>query len=112
MDHTFSIGGGHAVENRRRPTSNSSIARGLGGRSGFSGDARDDLPPQAASRAERVAAVRNWHDAINHFEDYEDENRFRLGRLLPSAELLIAAGIVLFFLGSYAALMAFFALTR
>lgn len=101
------------MENRRRPTSNTGIARGLGGRSGFSGDsAREDRPPEATSKAERVAAVRNWHDAINHFEDYEDQDRFRFGQLLPSTEILIAAGVVLVVFGSYAALMVFFALTR
>ncbi len=56
--------------------------------------------------------MRNWHDAINHFEDYEDQNRFRLNRLLPSYELLIAIGIVLVFVGGYAAFIAFLALTR
>ncbi len=100
------------MENRRRPTSNSSIARGLGGRSGFSEDERDDIPRAATSKAERVAAVRNWHDAINHFEDYEDHNRLRLGRLLPSAELLVAAAVVLIFCGGYAGLIAYLALTR
>ena len=101
------------MENRRRPTSNSGIARGLGGRSGFSGDESGGETPQATtSKAERVASVRNWPDAINHFEDYEDENRFRVNRLLPSYELLIAIGIVLVFVGGYAAFLAFLALTR
>lgn len=101
------------MEDRRRPTSNSGIARGLGGRSGFSGaEGPRDLPPEATSKAERVAAVRNWHDAINHFEDYEDRSRVRLGHLLPSSELLIAGAIVLVFLGGFAGFIAFLALTR
>lgn len=101
------------MENRRRPTSNSTIARGLGGRSGFSGAQRDsDVPTGATSKAERVAAVRNWHDAINHFEDYEDQDRFRMGRLLPTSETLIALCCVLVFVGGFATLIAFLALTR
>ena len=101
------------MEHRARPTSNSSIARGLGGRNGFDGSqSRSEVPEPATSKAERVAAVRNWHDAINHFEDYEDQNRFHLNRLLPSSELLIAAGLVLVFVGGYAAFIAFLALTR
>jgi hypothetical protein len=101
------------VEKRARPTSNSAIAQGLGGRSGFSGsDANGEAPEPATSKAERVASVRNWHDAINHFEDYEDQNRLRLNRLLPSYELLVAIGIVLVFVGGYAAFIAFLALTR
>jgi hypothetical protein len=101
------------VEKRARPTSNSAIARGLGGRSGFSADhSTGETPEQATSKAERVAAVRNWHDAINHFEDYEDQDRFRFGRLLPSYELLVAVGIALVFVGGYAAFIAFLALTR
>ena len=71
-----------------------------------------ETPAEPTSRAERVAAVRNWHDAINHFEDYEDQDRFRLGRLLPSHELLVAAAIALVFIGGYAAFIAFLALTR
>ena len=101
------------MENRRRPTSNSDIARGLGGRSGFSGsDASGEAPEPPTSKAERVASVRNWHDAINHFEDYEDQNRFRLNRLLPSYELLVAIAVVLVFVGGYTAFLAFLALTR
>ena len=46
------------------------------------------------SRWERSAARQYWDDASNHYEEYEDENRFRLGRLLPSYELLVAAAIV------------------
>ncbi|HEV2797742.1 MAG TPA: hypothetical protein VGV65_08990 [Nocardioides sp.] len=101
------------MESRRRPTSNSGIARGLGGRSGFSGsEPAGETPEPAPSKAERVAAVRNWHDAVNHFEDYEDQNRFRLGRLVPSYELVIATAIVLVFVGGYAGFIAFLALTR
>jgi hypothetical protein len=101
------------VENRRRPTSNSSIARGLGGRSGFSGDgAREDRPPEATSKAERVASVRNWHDAINHFEDYEDRDRFHINRLVPSLDMVVAVAIVLVFVGGFAALIAALAITR
>ena len=101
------------MEKRARPTSNSAIARGLGGRSGISADhSTGETTDLATSGAERVAAVRNWHDAINHFEDYEDQDRFRFGRLLPSCELLVAVGIVLVFVAGYAAFIAFLALTR
>mgnify|MGYP005990544869 CR=1 FL=1 len=101
------------MQSRRRTTSNSDIARGLGGRSGFSADARaSDRPPESLSKAERVAAVRNWHDAINHFEDYEDQDRFRIGRLVPASETVIAIAIVLVFVGGFAAGIAFLALTR
>ena len=48
----------------------------------------------------------------NHYEEYEDENHFRFGRLVPSAEILICAGIVLFFFGSFAAFIALLAMTR
>ncbi len=113
MDRGNTIGGGHAVQDRRRPTSNSDIARGLGGRSGFSSEEpHADRPAPATSKAERVAAVRNWHDAINHFEDYEDQNRFRMGRLVPTWETLIAVAVVLVFVGIYAGFIAFLALTR
>ena len=99
------------MKNRRRPTSNSDIARGLGGRNGFSADGRErDLPREATSKAERVAAVRNWHDAINHFEDYEDQDRLRVGRLVPTSETVIAIAIVLVFVGGFAAGIAFLAL--
>ena len=64
------------------------------------------------SRWERSAARQSWDDASNHYEEYEDENRFRVGRLLPSYELLVAIGIVLVFVGGYAAFIAFLALTR
>ena len=100
------------MENRRRPTSNSSIARGLGGRSGFAFDERRSARPVATSKAERVAAVHNWHDAINHFEDYENEDEVRIGRVLPSAELLVAVAIVLVFVGGYAGFIVVLALTR
>jgi hypothetical protein len=71
-----------------------------------------DRPPEATSRAERVAAVRNWHDDINHFEDYDDRSRVRLGHLRPSSELVIAGAIVLVFVSGFAGLIAFLALTR
>ncbi len=59
-----------------------------------------------------MAAVRNWHDAINHFEDYADEDRVRMNRFKPSVELVVAALVVLVFVGGYAAFIAVLALTR
>ena len=56
--------------------------------------------------------MRNWHDAINHFEDYEDQDRFRIGRLVPTSETLIALACIVVFVGGFAGLIAFLALTR
>jgi hypothetical protein len=69
-------------------------------------------PGEQMSRWERSAARLTWDESSNHYEDYEDHNRFRFGRLLPSHELLVAAAIVLVFFGSYAAFIAYLALTR
>ena len=97
-----------------RPTQQSAIGKAFGGRSGFVSDELDSRgrssPPM--SRWERSAARQSWDDASNHYEEYEDQNRFRLGRLLPSYELLLAAAIVLVFVGGFAAFIAVLALTR
>ncbi|RYB89674.1 hypothetical protein EUA06_13790 [Nocardioides glacieisoli] len=100
-----------------RPTQQSAIGKAFGGRSGFVSeelDRRDRSDPQgrSMSRWERSAARQSWDDASNHYEEYADENRFRVGRLLPSYELLVAIAIVLVFVGGYAAFIAFLALTR
>ena len=99
---------------RSRPTQHSTIARSFGGRSGFVSQELDSRgrPPEQMSRWERAAARLTWDEVANHYEDYEDENRFRVGRLLPSSELVIACAIVLVFFGGFAAFIAFLALTR
>lgn len=102
------------MAHRQRPTQQSAIAKSFGGRSGFvseeleGGDALGDN----MSRWERSAAWLTWRDSHNHYEEYVDDNRFRIHRLLPSTELLVAAAIVVFFFGSYAAFIAYLALSR
>ena len=99
---------------RRRLTQQSQIARSFGGRSGFVSDELDsrDRPQQPMSRWERASARLTWDESANHYEDYEDRNRFRLGWLRPTSELLVAGAIVLVFFGGYAAFIAYLALTR
>jgi hypothetical protein len=99
---------------RRRTTQQSAIARSFGGRSGFTSEelgSRDEAGEQM-SRGERSAAWLNWRDSHNHYEEYADDNRYRIHRLLPSFEIMVAIGIVLFFFGGYAAFIACLALTR
>ncbi len=98
----------------RRPTQQSSIGKAFGGRSGFVSEELDrrGRPGQDLSRWERSAARQSWDDASNHYEEYEDDNRFRAGWLLPSSELLVAALIVAVFVGGFAAFIAALALTR
>jgi hypothetical protein len=95
-------------------TQQKDIARAFGGRSGFVSEELDrgDEPPERMSRAERTLAWWQWSDSSNHYEDHADEDRMRLNRLVPSAELLIAFGCVLLFVGSYGAFIAYLALTR
>ena len=97
-----------------RPTQQSAIGKAFGGRSGFVSDELDGRgrPGQSMSRWERSAARQNWDDASNHYEEYEDENRMRFGRLVPSHELLVAAAIVAVFVGGFLAFIACLALTR
>ena len=99
---------------RARPTQHSTIARSFGGRSGFVSQELDnrDRPPTQMSRWERASARLTWDEVANHYEEYEDENHFRFDRLVPSAEMLICLGIVLFFFGGFAAFIAVLALTR
>ena len=73
---------------------------------------RGGKPAEVMSRGERSAARLLWIESHNHYEDYESDNRFRINRLLPSTELMVAAAIVVFFFGSYAAFIAYLALTR
>ena len=100
--------------NTARRTQQSVIGKAFGGRSGFVSDELDSrgrtTPPM--SRWERSAARRSWDDASNHYEDHEDENRLRAGRLLPSYEILIATAIVAVFVGGFAAFITALALTR
>jgi hypothetical protein len=99
---------------RQRTTQQSAIARSFGGRSGFVSEefgGRDEVGEQM-SRGERSAAWLNWRDSHNHYEEYADDNRFGINKLVPSWEITIAIGIVLFVFGSYAAFIAYLALTR
>ena len=102
------------MDQKARPTQQSAIGRAFGGRSGFVSDELDrrGRPSRPMSRWERSAARQSWDDAANHYEEYEDENRLRPGRLLPSHETLIAVAIVLVFVGGFAAFIAALALTR
>lgn len=99
---------------RRRTTQQSAIARSFGGRSGFSSEELKgpDKPGKEMSRWERSAAWLNWSDSHNHYEEYADDDHVRFGRLVPSTDVLVAVGIVLFVFGSYAAFIAVLALTR
>lgn len=99
---------------RTRTTQQKDIARAFGGRSGFASEQMDrgDQPPEQMSRAERTLAWWQWSDSSNHFEDYADDDRVRLNRLVPSAELLIAVAIVVVVVGGYAGFIAYLALTR
>ena len=102
------------MKGRARPTQHSTIARSFGGRSGFVSQELDagERPPEQMSRWERASARLTWDEVSNHYEEYEDENHVRFGRLLPSSELLICFGIVLFFFGGFATFIAILALTR
>ncbi|MDZ5662436.1 hypothetical protein SFC79_11740 [Nocardioides sp. S-58] len=46
------------------------------------------------------------------YEDHADDDHVPLFRLVPSAELLVAVACVLVFVGGFAALIAYLALTR
>ena len=102
------------MDNKARPTQQSAIGKAFGGRSGFVSEELDSRgrPSPPMSRWERSAARQSWDDASNHYEEYEDENRLRAGRLLPSYDILIAIAIVLVFVGGFAAFIAALALTR
>lgn len=64
------------------------------------------------SRAERTLARFQWIDSNNHFEDYTDDDHFQLNRLVPSLDMVVAIGIVVFFVGGYAGFIALLAVTR
>ena len=100
----------------RRTTQQSAIARSFGGRSGFVseelGSRQRDEPAGPMSRWERSAAFLSWSDSHNHYEEYADDDRVGVNRLLPSAELLVAVGIVAVFVGGFAGFIALLALTR
>ena len=69
-------------------------------------------PRRQMSRWERASARLTWDEAGNHYEDYADDDRVRLIRMLPSAELVLALACVLVFVGAFAGLIAYLALTR
>ena len=99
---------------RSRLTQQSDIARSFGGRSGFVSEELDrgGAEPEQMSRRERSAAWRLWSDSSNHYEEYADDDRVGVNRLLPSAELLVAVGIVAVFVGGFAGFIALLVLTR
>lgn len=102
------------MSRRQRPTQQSAIAKSFGGRSPFVSEELDgrDAPGEQMSRWERTSAWLTWSDSHNHYEEYADDNRFGINRLVPSTELLFAAAIVVVFFGGYAAFIAYLALTR
>ena len=102
------------MRNRRRPTQQTRLARSFGGRSGMVSEELDrgDRPPEELSRAERTAARLLWIESGNHFEDYVDDDRWRLHRLRPSVDLLVAALVVVVVFGGYLGFIALLALTR
>lgn len=102
------------MRDRSRTTQHSTIARAFGGRSGFVSQELDrgGRPPDQMSRWERASARLTWDEVANHYEEYEDDNHIRLGRLVPSAEILICTAIVVVFVGGFAAFIAALALTR
>jgi hypothetical protein len=102
------------MKGRQRPTQQSAIARSFGGRSPFVSEELDtsDVPGRQMSRWERTAAWLTWHDSHNHYEEYADDSRVGFNRLVPSTELVVAAAIVVLFFGSYAAFIAYLALSR
>jgi hypothetical protein len=95
-------------------TQQSDIARSFGGRSGFVSEELDGRgrPGVRMSRWERASARLTWDEAGNHYEEHADDNRIRVNRLLPSAELLLALACVLVFVGAYVGLIAYLAMTR
>ena len=99
---------------RSRLTQQSELARSFGGRSGFVSEELDARggPQEQMGRWERAAARLTWDEAGNHYEEYADDDRVSVNRLLPSAELLVAVGIVAVFVGGFAGFIALLALTR
>ena len=97
----------------RRPTQLSKVSRSFGGR-GFN-DVFDDgtlRPGDPQNRIERASAFKLWREAFNHFEEYEDEDWQPLTFWQRYAEYLIAAAVIVFFVGSYTAFIVWLALTR
>jgi hypothetical protein len=99
---------------RRRTTQQTDIARSFGGRSGFASEELDrgGRGPERMTRAERTLAWWQWSDSSNHFDDYARDDRVRLNRLVPSAELLLAVGIVLVVVSAFGGFIAYLALSR
>ena len=99
---------------RSRLTQQSELARSFGGRSGFVSEELDARggPQEQMGRWERAAARLTWDEAGNHYEEYADDDRVRLNRLLPSAEVMLALACVLVFVGAFAGFIAYLALTR
>ena len=97
----------------RRPVQRTTVSRSFGGR-GLN-DVFDDGTPRAGdpiNRFERAASFRSWRDAFNLFMDYGSAQRHQLTFRQRHAELLIAAAVIVFFVGAYTAFIVWLALTR
>jgi hypothetical protein len=96
----------------RRPTQRHAVSRSFGGR-GFNDvvDERRHRPGDPINRFERASAFRSWRDAFYLFEEDEEKERHLTFRQ-QYAEYLIAAAVILFFVGSYTAFIVWLALTR
>lgn len=97
----------------RRPTQRHAVSRSFGGR-GLN-DVFDDGTPRSGdpqNRAERASAYRSWREAFYLFDEDEREERQPLTFRQKYAEYLIAAAVIVFFVGSYTAFIAWLALTR
>ena len=94
----------------RRPTQRGEVSRSFGGRglNDVHGDgaARRGDP---INRAERASSYRSYRDAFYLFEEDEDDTRPPLKLRQQYAEVLIAAAVIVFFVGSYTAFIVWLA---
>jgi len=97
----------------RRPTQRHTVSRSFGGRG------LNDIVDHGSHRAgdpinrfERASSFRSWRDAFYLFEEDEQEERRPISFRQKYAEYLIAAAVIVFFVGSYTAFIVWLALTR
>ena len=97
----------------RRPTQRGEVSRSFGGR-GFNDVPADGepRPGDPINRPERSSAYRSYRDAFHLFEEDEREDRPPMKLRQRYAEVLIAAAVVVFFVGSYTAFIVWLAVTR
>src|SRR5689334_24492635 len=96
----------------RRPTQRHTVSRSFGGR-GFN-DSFDHGTHRAGdpiNRLERASSFRSWRDAFYLLEEDEREERQPLSFRQQYAEYLIAAAVIVFFVGSYTAFIVWLAVT-